>query len=425
MAGFRITRSAALFLVAALAATAARAASPAGVHEAGTWVAACNNMRACQAFALPPLDRKRVGMATYLVIDYQGQAGAVPLITLKSNGYGGVIWQLKIDGRPISGLGPQTPRAEGGPRLGGERGPRYVVLALSQRDAQLLLAALRTGSVLSIETTDDPHTPIPVIAITNPDPGTLAAMDALAALGSKLLGPAGPAPSRATSVPEPSDRYAPILIPLNGAREALEWIDARQSRTGSVAALWRPGPLPEAVPPLPPSPSIRLPPEPSQEDLPYAVPARIVSHLSPADCPRRDPRDGWTGDLIERVAPGLVLWGAGCTGPDGSWIRKLLLENEATGALNPVVLPAPPADDSTTFQPRVEGRSPGTVWLGAEGRSRDRRLIVSWPWGASCGRAVGWAWDGKAFVVVDERLILDCRGVLEDDRMQLFAADVR
>jgi hypothetical protein len=181
----------------ALIAAAALLALAGEAHAAGTkqvkdWLGVCANTRACTAFGFAPDDDETGG---YLMIQRNGGPTAAPHVSIvvdPGDAQPSADWTLKLDGRPIAGVGPT--HAEGSDGGGGRA-------ELSGRAASALIAALRNGEALQISA------------------------------GGKAL----------------------TSISLSGSAAVLLWVDDQQGRVGTVTALVKPGPKPASTVP-PPAP---------------------------------------------------------------------------------------------------------------------------------------------------------------------------
>ncbi|KUI58437.1 hypothetical protein VP1G_05695 [Cytospora mali] len=83
----------------------------------------------------------------------------------------------------------------------------------------------------------------------------------------------------------------------------------------------------------------------------------------PTDCPQRDERLGWTGDL--QVFSPTASFIYNCSGFLGNWLRDLTIDQEAAGGTVPVVIPDALAGYS------AEDHTPEAVW-------DDASVLVPW-----------------------------------------------
>jgi hypothetical protein len=207
-----------------------------------------------------------------------------------------------------------------------------------------------------------------------------------------------------------------VGISLAGSAAVLLWADDQQGRIGTVTALTRKGPKPaSAVPPPAPTPLIAAAPPVSQAGLPKHAPKSLIKgvldcDLDPTTTPDPD-------DTIARLAPGVVLWGPECEMAAYNETSIFFIGDEHAGHMRRVTFPEPPgaeqASDDLLFN---VGFDPKTQMLSSFSKGRGL---------ADCGEVTDWVWDGKAFVVLSELTMPECRGVVPDDWPPLFVGKRR
>lgn len=346
-----------LVLAIGLAAMAG-AASAQEVKDFKAWSAVCDNLKTCAAFGYTDDGADVTGFVR--LERPAGPAGAAK-ITLRADlpdgddGKAPLSWRIAVDGKVPPGLDAVPAPASDG---GGNGGERRAVLTPAQ--TQALIAAIRNGSILTIE-------------------------------GDK----------------------APIAISLSGSSAALLWIDDRQGRVGTVTALAAKGARPAtAVPPAPPTPVVRAAPPASQAGLPKRLPAaiRLSPHMKDCDAPSTLQFD----PIVARLAPGQVLWGAPCSaGAYNELVVLFIADEQGHGAREIIPPDAQPSTGEADDELMNVGYDPKTRTLSAFAKARGI---------GDCGAITNWVWDGKAFVLQDETIMPDCHGVGPDDWPSLYHA---
>jgi len=181
---------------------------------------------------------------------------------------------------------------------------------------------------------------------------------------------------------------------------------------GTVTALARPGPKPAtAVPPPSAPPVIAVAPPVAQAGLPQKAPRALARSV--ADCDQdRKPED--SDDVVARLAPGLVLWGPQCSMGAYNEVNVFFLGDEKARAVKRVVFPEAPgagqASDDELINVDFDAKTQTLTSF-----SKARGL-------GDCGQQTDWVWAGKAFVLLDETVMPECRGVPLDDWAPLFVA---
>ncbi len=205
---------------------------------------------------------------------------------------------------------------------------------------------------------------------------------------------------------DPGDE--PTAVSLSGASAALLWIDERQGRLDTVAALVRRGPRPAStIPAAPTAPIVTPAPAVSQTGFGDSrkLPAALEALPAVQACREETGHSDWIQKAATsaRLDASTELWGVPCfvgaynighdwylTGPDGRNPRPLQLASAngetATGTINGSY-----AANARALVAFAKGRGPG-----------------------DCGQAQTWTWTGRAFVLSAETEMTECWGVPPD-----------
>jgi hypothetical protein len=268
-------------LAASLVSMILAAPACAQVRQFRDWLAACDNTRACSAFAL-----KDAGNFAYLRIDRDGAPAAAPRITVAVDIGKGRRFTLAFDDPTAEGL----PKQEIDPR--GDDELTKVEIA----DVEPFLAALRKATKIIVK---------PVVAKADDDP---------------------------------------VEISLSGASAALLWIDETQKRLGSVTALVRRGDKPESAVPPPPAPPAVTAAKAEGAKPPKAVPPAILAK-GKTTCGADDPKpeagepDRLSGNLVLYWFNCRAMSGA-----YNSWSALMIAPRDKPDAARLVRLPYPPGE---------------------------------------------------------------------------------
>lgn len=198
-----------------------------------------------------------------------------------------------------------------------------------------------------------------------------------------------------------------VDVSLSGSAAILLWVDDQQGRVDTVTALVRKGPKPaSAVPGPAAAPLIPVAPPAAQGGLPKYAPKRLIKDVTDCDLTGVTEPD----DIIARLAPGVVLWGPQCQMGAYNEVSIFYVGDEKAQHLRRIVLPEPAgtAGDDTAFNASFD---PKTQTLSAFAKGRGI---------GDCGQTNAWVWDGKAFELLSEEVMPECRGVTADDWPPLF-----
>jgi Protein of unknown function (DUF1176) len=268
-------------LTACLVSTVLTAPASAQVKQIRDWLAACDNTRACSAFAL-----KDAGTFAYLRIDRDGAPAAAPRITVVIDMAKGRRVTLAFDDPGLDGLPKQAIAPVGNDEL-----TKVEVAAIEP-----FLAALRKATKIVVK----------------------------------------PA--------EPKGDDDPIEISLSGASAALLWIDEQQKRLGTVTALVRRGDKPEsAVPPPPAAPAVTAA-KAAGAKPPKAIPPALLAK-GKSICGADDPKpeagepDRLSGNLVLYRFNCRAMSGA-----YNAWSGLMIAPRDKPDAARVVRLPYPPGE---------------------------------------------------------------------------------
>lgn len=201
----------------------------------------------------------------------------------------------------------------------------------------------------------------------------------------------------------------PTAMSLSGAAAALLWIDERQGRSGTTAALVRPGTRPAAaIPAPPPAPVVTAAPAVSQAgfgESDQTLPASLEALPAVKACREETSHSDWGRKEVmsARLDASTELWAVPCfagaynighdwylTGEGGRNPRPLRLAS-ANGELSTGTINGGYAADARTIVAFAKGRGPG-----------------------DCGSAQTWTWTGRDFVLTAESEMTECWGVPAD-----------
>ena len=204
-----------------------------------------------------------------------------------------------------------------------------------------------------------------------------------------------------------------VSIGLSGSSASMLWIDDRQGRVGTVTALAARGPKSaSAVPAAPPAPVVRPAPAVSQAGLPAKLPKAILASPRLKDC---DSEDALSQDpLIARLGPGQVLWGAPCSAGAYNLLSVLFVADEAGRGAREITAP-----DAQAADPNADDE---LMNLDYDAKTRMLTSFAKARGLGDCGSQASWVWDGKAFRLLDETVMPDCKGVTSDDWPSLYHA---
>jgi hypothetical protein len=266
--------------MAALICLATAGPAHAQVKQFRDWLAACDNLRTCSAFAL-----KDAGTVAYLRIDRDGAPAAAPRVSVVLDMQKGRRFTLAFDDPALEGLPKQAIDPAGGDE------PTKVEI----KAVEPFLAALRKATKIVAK---------PV---------------------------------------QPKADDDPIEISLSGASAALLWIDEQQKRLGTATALVRRGDKPDSAVPVPPAPPL-IAAAKAGGAAPKTVPPQIVAKgktICGADDPKPEAGepDRLSGNLVLYWFNCRAMSGA-----YNSWSGLMIGPRDKPDAARVVRLPYPPGE---------------------------------------------------------------------------------
>jgi hypothetical protein len=201
-------------------------------------------------------------------------------------------------------------------------------------------------------------------------------------------------------------------VSLSGSAAILLWVDAQQGRIDNVTALGKPGPRPASlVPPPVATPLIRAAPPVAQTGLPKHTPPSLIKGIDDCelDADNKDP-----DDIVARLSPGVVLWAPECSMAAYNEMNVFFVGDEHGGHLKRIALPeAPGSDQATDDEPMNVHFDATTQTLASFSKGRGI---------GDCGEVDNWVWTGKAFELISEDYMSECRGVAPEDWPPLFVS---
>lgn len=200
---------------------------------------------------------------------------------------------------------------------------------------------------------------------------------------------------------------------LAGITATMLWFDESQGRIGTPSALIRKGYGDN--PAAPAAPVVVRGPQVSQDGVPKALPKTLTALPQIKAC---DADYASAEDLtIARLSPGTLLWVVPCSRAAYNTIYAMLLTDEKGGQPRHAVFPdAPGAGQDQSGELMNASYDPKTRTLSTFDKARGI---------GDCGATSDWVWTGKAFVLVAQSLMPDCRGVGVDDWPSVWKAQVR
>lgn len=201
----------------------------------------------------------------------------------------------------------------------------------------------------------------------------------------------------------------PTAVSLSGAAAALLWIDERQGRLGTVAALVRRGTRPASTIPAPPvAPVVTPGPAVAQSgygDSGQTLPAALEALPAVKACREETSHSDWVQKEVmsARLDASTELWAVPCFAGAYNMGHDWYLSD--IGGRNPRALSLASANGEM---------STGTI---NGGYAANTRTIVAFAKGrgpGDCGSAQTWTWTGRAFVLSAETEMTECWGVPPD-----------
>ena len=349
------------FMFAGVFVWAAASAAPASadIKQFRDWTAACDNLRACNAYGFDA--------------------------ELSGNNY------LRLE------------------RAGGADAPlRIIIVVDAQKDAKFTLtfddpglAGLPAGSLSGEANADDDYK-----RLTLSDPQAVAA--ALASLRKAKtlvitrIDPAGAPPSD----PVRSE------ISLSGLAAALLWIDDQQKRVGTVTAMVGRGDKPAAAVPAVPALPVVTAAKRAAGPAPKKAPAAVIAKAR-AVC--EDKKLGEPED-VARLGTNEVMYSFVCTKLSGAYnFYNALVIDQPGQPVRVASFRFPPeyGAEGRDYTPINAGFDESTQTLSTFNKGRGI---------GDCGSASDWVWDGQVFRMILSKAMPDCHGVPDSDWPVLYRA---
>ncbi len=360
-----MSRFARIALAAAL--TVPAASAQAEFKEFRDWLAACDNLRNCSAFAVTSQSDEA---AAFMRIDRGGAADAPVIVTLSVEMADATGYTVAFDDPALPGLPAGTLVGEGA-----DNDYRRVEIAKGAA-AETLIQSIRKAKT---------------IVVTRHF-----------AKGKK----SGAAVSR---------------ISMAGGAASMLWIDEQQKRLDTVTALARRGSKPaSAVPPQPKAPII-VAAKPSKAKAPDKQPAGLLAK-GRALCDDND-KDSKLEE-VNALGAGQFLYQFSCPDSSGAYnFMNVFLIGPAgdVKALRPAAFRRPPGMGGNDS----DGPPSGLMNPSFDPETMTITSFMKGRGYGDCGSEEQWVWTGKTFQLALERSMSDCRRIPLDDWPVTYRADVK
>lgn len=191
-------------------------------------------------------------------------------------------------------------------------------------------------------------------------------------------------------------------ISLSGSSAALRWMDDQQKRAGTLGALVAKGPKPATVPPAPPLPLVRAAAPVSQKGLPTKLPKSVLALMTECEAGIGERME--TEPVIARLSPGVILYAPLCYTGAYNFVHTFIVTDEQGKGARPLSI-------------QYENGSPTSELMNIH-FDPARQALSNFEKGrgvGDCGGVNAWVWTGKAFEVVEEMRMGECRGVGAED----------
>ena len=301
------------------------------------WWVVCNNVLDCSAFGFASEGAEAMG---FIRIEQGGDPEDLPQVSIGTLGVTAKSWRVEIDGKPIRGDATMP--------LEATEDADVEVVMLDSSKAAAVLDGVRNGKVLTLVGGDEP----------------------------------GP------------------KISLAGSSAALRWIDDRQKRAGTRAAIVAKGDQMMTAQP-PEAPLVRPAPAVGQSSLPKRLPAAVAALRGECDSDMDLADEMWSPE-VHRLARGRLLWITPCSRGAYNIIADLFTADEKGGAAR------------VERVPYGEGMESSMMNLSYD---PETRILTNFDKGrgiGDCGATNEWAWTGERFELARSTLMGECRGVLAD-----------
>jgi hypothetical protein len=200
------------------------------------------------------------------------------------------------------------------------------------------------------------------------------------------------------------------MVSLAGSSATLRWLDDQQKRAGTVTALVAKGVKPAAaVPPPPALPLVKAAAAVSQKDLPTKLPKPVQALLTECEAGIGERLE--TEPVIARLSPGVILYAPLCYAGAYNLVHTFIVADEQGKGARPLTIQYQNGSATSelmniNFDPQRQALSNFEKGRGV----------------GDCGGVNAWVWTGKAFEVVEEMRMGECRGVGAEDWPITFRA---
>ncbi len=332
------------------------------------WLAACDNLRNCSAFAV---NSESDNAAAYLRIERGGAADAPVTVTLSvdlrdAKGYTVAFDDHALPGLPTGILVGEEGEGSDYRRITIAKGPAAEALIESMRKAKVIVVTRQRAQ------------------------------------GKKLESPVS-------------------HISMSGAAASLLWIDDQQKRLDTVTALVRRGPKPaSAVPPQPKAPVIVAAPPAKAKAPQKPSPALLARGRKLCD---EDDKSSQLED-VSPLGEGQFLYQFTCPDSSGAYnFMHVFLIGPAGNVkgLSPATFKRPAGMGNGGNDGPASGLinpsfDPETMTLSSFNKGRGI---------GDCGVEEEWVWTGKSFELALERTMGECKLIPMDDWPVTFRAEVK
>lgn len=205
----------------------------------------------------------------------------------------------------------------------------------------------------------------------------------------------------------------PLSISLSGFSASLLWIDERQGRLNTPAALIRHGPRPNAAVPRPPTALAPRPgPAVSQTGLPTRPSATLIRFARSRPCEEGNTEAADLGLRVEaRLSADTLLWSRVCITGAYNFGARYFLTDAQGGSARSVELPQTP-------QPGDDGMADADrhIYFNASYDPQTREMTTFYKGRGlgDCGYSAAWVWTGDRFLLRQEATMNACAGMLPE-----------
>lgn len=213
-----------------------------------------------------------------------------------------------------------------------------------------------------------------------------------------------------------ADTESSPSISLQGAHAAFLWIDERQGRLGTSAALVSRGERPLSIPDAPELPVVRAAPLVSQAGLTDSVTLGARLEALPAVKACRTGIERLRGSSrpdqtsVARLSDNTLLWTVLCFQGAYNEGHRFFLTDDHGANPRPILLPTTDQDGDDA------GQDDDYIVINAA-FDLNTRTISSFSKGrglGDCGGAYVWTWTGREFTLTNEQVMQRCAGIGAD-----------